>query len=570
MSNLQPIKIDTYDFKVIRETNSIYVDKTQYLVKLFGKSTRVFFSRPRRFGKSLMISLLENLYLGRRDLFNGLAIEGHLDDPIFQPHPVIYLDMSSVSTDEGIDVFRGELIEKINIMAEKNNIKVSNISLGSAFETLISQIAERHAKPVILIDEYDCPLVDTYDDPTYQEQIRNVLRGFYRRIKSCDKYIHIAYITGISKFSKIGIFSAANNIVDFSTNQDYCTMFGYTDKEIFDNFSDYLPETAEALNMNVEGLLTNLKAYYDGYTFCGESSVYNPVSVLSFFSSRRFRDYWIETGSQEFIEKYISSRNVKFEDFDGSEYEIPFSLVESPGEITQLLEPALCLYQAGYLTAKKSDKVLDYYLTYPNQEVRTAMLRLVKRNFFSSKIEESQQIKEFRNNLLNGNYAGIFTTFYRVISWSPHEDFEKAEARDDFALECFYREPLFIFLRTAGFDVDIEYHGNLGQPNIVLQLPAKTYVFEIKVSRTGTPYDIKKKFKESVEQMIVKNYLGPHENPVPVCLTVNGKLRRIEYAAIAGDVYEFVPQGFDGPPATFNKISDIKTFLEQFEAESSR
>jgi hypothetical protein len=530
----------------------------------------VFLSRPRRFGKSLMISLLKNVYLGNTNLFKGLAIEEHLNAPFFQPHPVIYIDMSSIPTEDGLEIFKHRLIQSCNDIAEIYNVTIDTTNSSGAFNDLISGISQKHANPVILIDEYDCPLVDTFDNSAYQEEIRNSLREFYRQIKLCDEYIHVVYITGIRKFSKVGIFSAVNNIVDFSTNQDYCTMFGYTDKEIFDNFSDYLPETAEALNMSVEGLLVNLKAYYDGYTFCGESSVYNPVSVLSFFSHKRFRDYWIETGSQKFIEKYISSRNVKFEDFYGSEYEIPFSLVESPGEITQLLEPALCLYQAGYLTAKKSDKVLDYYLTYPNQEVRTAMLKLVKRNFFSSKMEESQQIKEFRNNLLNGNYAGIFTTFYRVISWSPHENFVKAEAQDDFALECFYREPLFIFLRTAGFDVDVECHGNLRQPDIVLQLPAKTYVFEIKVSRTGTPYDIKKKFKESVEQMIDKNYLGPHKNPVPVCLTVNGKLRRIEYAAIAGDVYEFVQQEFDGPPATFNKISDLKTFLEQFEVESSQ
>ncbi|MDR1857645.1 MAG: AAA family ATPase, partial [Desulfovibrio sp.] len=180
-------------------------------------------------------------------------------------------------------------------------------------------VTEKPAKSS-LIDEYDCPLVDTYDNPDYQEEIRKTLCEFYRQIKSCDEYIHVAYITGISKFSRAGVFSTANNIIDYSTHLGYGAMFGYTDEEIAENFSDYLPVTAETLNMHVGSILPNMKAYYDGYTFCGKSSIYNPISVLSFFSNMRFKDYWVETGSQEFIKNYFSSYNIKFEDFDDGEY----------------------------------------------------------------------------------------------------------------------------------------------------------------------------------------------------------------------------------------------------------
>ncbi|MDR1857644.1 MAG: hypothetical protein LBR22_10930 [Desulfovibrio sp.] len=236
----------------------------------------------------------------------------------------------------------------------------------------------------------------------------------------------------------------------------------------------------------------------------------------------------------------------------------------------QSLEPALFLCQAGYLTVKKTGKALDYCLTYPNLEVRTAMLKLVKHNFFDSEAEQTAQVERFCSNLLKSNFADVFTTFCHIISRNPRKDFEDIEAKSDFALECFYRDPIFIFLRTAGYKVDIECHGNLGQPCIVLDFTPKTFLFDFKVSKSGASYDIKKKIKESLGQTFDTNYPGPYKNPALVSLIVNGKLRRIEYAAVAGDVYEFVQQEFDGPPATFQRISDLGAFLEQFEVESGQ
>jgi hypothetical protein len=173
MATLQSIKTDTYDFAVIRKSDSLYIDKTQYLVKLFKQNTRVFFSRPRRFGKSLMLAVFENLYLGKRDLFKGLAIEKQLDEPIFQPHPVIFLDMSGLPTEDGIEIFDASLIKKVVAIAKSYNVSVDTLSSACAFSDLMSMVANKYAKPVILIDEYDCPLVDTYDDVTIKRKYVN-------------------------------------------------------------------------------------------------------------------------------------------------------------------------------------------------------------------------------------------------------------------------------------------------------------------------------------------------------------------------------------------------------------
>jgi hypothetical protein len=551
--------------------NYLYVDKTEFIVKLLKNERRVFVARPRRFGKSLMISALKNLYLGNTDLFKGLSIENHLKEPLFQPHPVICLDMSKITLENGVSAFNHHLSYILGRIAEDYNVNIYTEFSSAVFEDLIVRTSKNHGKPVILIDEYDAPLIKTYDNPSYQDEIRKCLREFYQQIKSCDECIHVACITGISKFSNVGVFSATNNIVDFSMKPGFCTMFGYTDEEIKKYFSCYLPSVAEALEIDEDSILPRLKAYYDGYTFCGESTVYNPVSVLSFFKDKKFKSYWINTGEQEFIAKYMSSKVVNVEDFDNlnPKSEISEDQIERPGEVTEELKPALYLYQAGYLTPKMDDELGVYYLTYPNIEVRISMLKLVKYNFFDSEEEMILTTNELRKALKSGNYAEMLAILNRLFSATRSKRFtdltpkdSDANSQDDSKYEVVYQNILAIFFLMGNFKPDIEEPGNKGLADIVFNYANKTFVIEIKVSKTRTTDDIKNKLNEAVTQIINNNYLGPYKNPVPVSLAIDSKCRRIALAAVAGDVYRFVPREHDETPARFVKDDTLKYLLK--------
>ncbi|MDR1856053.1 MAG: AAA family ATPase [Desulfovibrio sp.] len=226
----------------------------------------------------------------------------------------------------------------------------------------------------------------------------------------------MAYLTGVSKFSKIGVFSATNNIVDCSAMPAYCTMFGYIHDEISDKLYEYVLNIAEKFDMKVSVLLEKMKVYYDGYTFCNKNTVYNPISVLSFFLYMQFKDYWVETGSQEFIAKYMSSKKINVEDFDNSNFTVNLKDIDSPGEITNQLEPALYLYQAGYLTPRLEPVTGRYYLTYPNLEVRSTMFQLVQYDFFRSAEGRKNSVSEFLQFITNDDYVGVLVTFNQIFS----------------------------------------------------------------------------------------------------------------------------------------------------------
>jgi hypothetical protein len=286
--------------------------------------------------------------------------------------------------------------------------------------------------------------------------------------------------------SRINVLYAANNIKDYSIDPNYCTMFGYTYSEIVHNFNEYIIDTAKTMRFDTKELLEKIRIYYDGYTFCGETTVYSPISILNFFAEKCFKAFWVETDNQEFIEKYISSNNIDVEGFDKSEVEIDESEIESPGEITKELEPALYLYQAGYLTPKLNPATNTYCLTYPNMEVRFAILKLTKYNFFDSKEERSVATNEFRKFTVNGDYVGILTTFNRIFSGERAMLFENLEAHGESALEVIYKMILHVYLETEKFKTTVEPQNNLGRADLILKLYNKTIAFEIKVSQTET------------------------------------------------------------------------------------
>ena len=367
-------------FEDIRKGGFMYVDKTKYLVKLIDDGVPCFLARPRRFGKSLSITTLEALFLGKKELFKGLAAEEFLERPDFQPSPVIRLDMSKVVTNRGIVEMENTISKQVRVIANKLNVTLSDSNLpGSLFDDLIMNTATKYnQRVVVLVDEYDKPYTDFVNDTEMATKVREALRNFYIQLKANYEYIRFVFITGISKFARLGVFSTLNNITDISMMPEYAEICGYTEDEIIQYFPDYLEETADRMKLFTTELIEKMRYYYNGFCFDDEAKarLYNPYSTLLFFEEKAFANHWIHSGSPKFIADYLKDRKLNVEQFRN--FPVSKDFVRSPGEM-DVTPPEGFLYQSGYLTLRPgiSD---DLSLDYPNNEVLNSMSKLLAQN----------------------------------------------------------------------------------------------------------------------------------------------------------------------------------------------
>jgi hypothetical protein len=458
----------------------------------------------------------------------------------------------------------------LKLRAEDHNITLISNDATVAFGELIERLAKQEGNVVILIDEYDRLLIDTFDMPELQNSIREFFRDFYYQIKSKRKYIHVVYITGISQYTKTGVFSAANNIKDLSTHKNFCTVFGYTHEEIVANFEYYIKETATHFKMTNDSLLTKIKTYYDGYSFCGgTSTVYNPTSIHCFFAEKEFDNYWVETGQQEFIEEYISRNKLKVEDFE--HYDITLRQLKMPGEVKKSIAPALYLYQAGYLTPRKDPKKKNaFYLTYPNNEVRTSMIELTENNFFSEKRfkkEREKYIAKLCECLDKQDYITMLSVFNSIFLKIIYDDYSQSSS-NELTLECFYRNSIYLLMINASLDIHPEEHNSAGRVDLVLDHANKIILFVLKISSSGTEGNIKKKFREANEQL--DEYAKTYDNPLSISIVINAKRRQIALASIGDDVYKGISSTRQRTPDTYERISDLESFLHSIPKSSGK
>jgi hypothetical protein len=256
---------DSAAFSNIRVNNYLYIDKTEYIHKLITKRTHVFCARPRRFGKTLTVSTIEALFAGDRKLFDGLDIASHLNEPRLQPHPVIRLNMHQPTLDDGIEVFKKNLTTIVERIGQDFHIPIQGDGASFIFGCLIEDIRKKFGQVVILIDEYDYPLIESMSNIDLQNEVRKTLRSFYMQIKAAEEHVHFTYITGISKFSKVGIFSEFKNLTDVSMQSEYAEMFGYTYAEVKKYLGKEIVQLAKPLELNHEEIFDKLSAYYDGF-----------------------------------------------------------------------------------------------------------------------------------------------------------------------------------------------------------------------------------------------------------------------------------------------------------------
>ena len=290
-SRLQILPAGIQYFEDIRLYNNIYVDKTQHLLNLIQSGRRFFLSRPRRFGKSLTISTLEAMFQGKFELFHGLVAEQWVKDKKNNPSFVLHLDLSLIGKFETEEELNELLVDYLDEIIEDKNLKVKHTNTPDTYlKKIIRSAYEQYGKIVILIDEYDKPILDNIVDEKKIAYIRSTLHSFYSILKACDKYIYFVFITGISRFAKIGIFSSINNLVDITFSSDYGSIVGYTQDELEHYFQDWIKITSEKLNIPISNLLLKMEEYYDGFCFDGETKLYNPFSILNFFSHKKIEE----------------------------------------------------------------------------------------------------------------------------------------------------------------------------------------------------------------------------------------------------------------------------------------
>ncbi len=379
------------NFKEIIEKNLIYVDKTLQIYEMLLEGHLYFLSRPRRFGKSLLVSTLQHIFSGQKELFQNLAI-GQKTEYDWETYPILQFDFSSYGYQvENLEEILSYIIAE---HAKKHEVQISTISLSVQFKSLVEQIAQKGKPVVVLVDEYDKPIVDFLTETAKAKANQEVLRDFFSPLKDLEKNGHLQFlfITGVSKFSKVSLFSDLNNLTDLSISPVAHDLLGITQEELLQYFDSHIQRSAKRLRMSVEELLTGIQLWYNGYSFDGDTRLYNPYSLLNFFEQSRFRNFWFATGTPTFLVKSIRNHQIKPSELENIEVPKTFFDHFSFEDLLYLL------FQTGYLTIKKTRQKkyeTTYFLGTPNVEVRISLVCLVENSPEKERNVETWEAEEW-------------------------------------------------------------------------------------------------------------------------------------------------------------------------------
>ena len=493
---LQPLPIGVQSFELLRRQGNLYVDKTARLMQLVGDNMRVFLSRPRRFGKSLTLSTLDAMFSGKAELFRGLAAEDWVAEQAKHPCPVLRLDMSTMDVRD-VPHFERNLVQTLAWRAEEEGFQLSSDMPGMALQELVRALYRTGGPVVVLIDEYDKPILDKIGDLEAAEAMRMALRSFYTVIKGCDEYLRFVMLTGISKFTKVGVFSAMNNLNDISMNRRYGDVVGYTQEELERDFSGWLDRAAEEMGTARAALLERMEAYYDGFCFDGRTRLYNPFSILRFFSEAQFANYWYGSGSPTFIVEYMRRHAVQEpEAYRGLSVKDDFA----ESQEIERSRPESFLYQAGYLTIREW-KERALVLDYPNREVLDSIASMYLEHVY--RVEGYDGIGTSLWRSLRGGDLGEAVRLYNTaLSGLPYEDFKAPS-------ESFYRSLFLMLLRGAGMTAQGEAHTFLGRSDVLVRFPDRVVVLEFKLAQSAG--EVERLRAEGQKQIEEKGYAKPYD-----------------------------------------------------------
>ncbi|UTC74241.1 ATP-binding protein [Treponema sp. OMZ 792] len=504
------LPIGVQSFEVLRKDGFIYVDKTEYIFNLAAESRVHFLSRPRRFGKSLFLSTLKAYFLGKKELFKGLYIEDAEQKyaeiegrEAWVQYPVFHLDFNPAKYETREDL-EGLLHNYLCRWEDLYCRNESERSLSERFFGLIRRAYEKTGKQVvILVDEYDKPLLETMIiNEALNEEYRRILKGFYGVIKSCDEYIRFAFLTGVTKFSKVSIFSDLNNLRDISLEKKYAGICGITETEMKDAFKPEIEALAEDRKLSYEDALALLKKRYDGYLFHPEGeSLYNPFSLINAFAKKETGFYWFSTGTPTFLvrtlkeQKEICIRDI-LENAEMSEN----SLQDYRPDMNN---PVPILFQSGYLTIKDYDERLGLYkLGFPNDEVKYGFLDNLVPDYTSiSKDASGLFIGNFIRDIEKGNIESFMKRMYTACAGLPYSMASKENVQ---MRERDYQIAFYILFSLMGQFVQTEVVSSKGRADCVVHTDDTIYIFEFKLMNSGTP-------AQAVQQIKDKGYAEPHK-----------------------------------------------------------
>ena len=463
-----PIGIQT--FRKIREDGCYYVDKTAYIRRLLDEGTHFFLSRPRRFGKSLFLDTLKELFEGNEPLFKGLAV--HDDWGWSVRHPVLRLSFGSGHFKEP-GYLHTNLMAQLDAVERRADVSSEYATgperFGHLLEALHAQAGQRVA---VLVDEYDKPILDALDAPEIARANRDYLRGLYAVIKDCDAHIRFTFITGVSKFSKVSLFSGLNNLTDITIEPEYSAICGYTDRDLDTVFAPELP------GLDREAI----REWYNGYGWLGDEPVYNPFDILLLFRRRKFDSYWFETGTPAFLVETLFERRVTslaLDDMVGS------ADLLSTFDVDDMATEAL-LFQTGYLTIREEEDLGGeplYRLGFPNREVRQSLNRSLLRYLVrDSSRQMANSVRLYR--LLEANdFAGLETLFQAFFASIPYEWYTN---NDIASYEGYYASVFYSYFAALGLDITVEDSTSRGRLDMAVRFNENVYLFEFKVVETAS------------------------------------------------------------------------------------
>ena len=489
------LPIGVQSFEDLREGGFVYVDKTKYIYELTRRSKQCFLSRPRRFGKSLFLSTLKAYWQGRKELFEGLEIaeleKNH--EGAFEPYPVFYFDFNgqnyqAAALEDVLDGMLGRWEEQYDCKGQG--------TLSGRFQDLLIAAREKTGKKcVVLVDEYDKPLLEVLENDSLEEHNKAVFRGFFGILKSCDEYLQFVFITGVTKFSKVSIFSDLNQLQDISLDKAYGTICGMTEAEIQECFQPELSRMAKECALSEEECLRELARMYDGYHFYpGGAGVYNPFSLLNALQKGAFGAYWFSTGTPTFLVRRMKDMQFDVRQFDGQDiYAEEYVLTDYRADNPDIVP---LLYQTGYLTITGYDREEQLYiLGFPNAEVKYGFLKSLLPAYAPTAVTGSgKDVVSLRRRIKAGDIEGMREALTALFASIPY-------TTDDAPFEHYFQSVLYIVFTLLGQHTHCEVHSSRGRADCILETDRFVYIFEFKVDKSA---------KEALEQIEAKGYAAPY------------------------------------------------------------
>lgn len=503
--------VGVQNFEKIRKEGYVYVDKTALIHRLVKLGTYYFLSRPRRFGKSLLISTLEAYFSGKKHLFEGLAIEDLETE--WNEYPVLHFDLNAKKFDAVEDLYElvGRQLERYELQYE--TVAVDQ-SLDGRFYNLVMSIADKtHKRVVILVDEYDKPLLQTIGNSELQNTYREILKAFYGVMKSCDGQIHFGFLTGVTKFGKVSVFSDLNNLDDISMDPAYYEICGISENELNEYFDTEIGELAEVNELTKDQAYDRLRSEYDGYHFCENvSGIYNPFSVLSTLRKNRFGNYWFETGTPTYLVELLKKSDFQLDRIDG--YKTGKDVLNGIDPDS----PVAMIYQSGYVTIKDYDSEFDLVTVgFPNKEVERGFLLFLLPFYTNLKKEDSNFFVSRAVQALKNGDAEVFMSYMKsLLAGYPYDLIKDTENH--------YQNVVYLTLKLMSvYLVDAEFRTSNGRIDLLVRTDKYIYVMEFKYDGSA---------QEAMDQIESKEYPLPFamdsRTIVKVGVNFSGKTRNIE------------------------------------------